>query len=108
MKVLVIGSGGREHALCWKIKQSLKVDKVYCAPGNAGISQVAECVPVKVEDFEALAVFAQKEGIGLVVVGPEVPLAGGIVDYFRAKGLEIFGPDKRRQALKPAKCSPKT
>lgn len=92
MKVLVIGSGGREHALAWKISQSPRVSKVYCAPGNAGISQVAECVAVQPTDINALISFAGKEGIDLTVVGPEAPLALGIVDRFRGAGLKIFGP----------------
>ena len=108
MKILVIGSGGREHTLCWKIKQSPMVEKVYCAPGNAGISKIAHCVPLKADDFAAIADFVKNEGIKLTVVGPEVPLAAGIVDYFRGRGLDIFGPDKTRPPWRPAKCSPKT
>jgi len=104
MKILVIGSGGREHALCWKIKQSPKVEKLFCAPGNAGIAQVAECISLKVDDFAALADFAKKHDIGLTVVGPEVPLSAGIVDYFRERGLEIFGPDKKSATLESSKA----
>ena len=83
MKVLVIGSGGREHALVWKISQSPKVDKIYCAPGNAGIAQQAECVAIKADDLDGLLAFAQQNQIDLTVVGPEVPLTMGIVDKFQ-------------------------
>ena len=80
MKVLVIGGGGREHAICWKLSKSPKVDELYCAPGNAGIAEVAKCVDIGVMDFEKMADFAKKEAFDLVVVGPDDPLAGGIVD----------------------------
>ena len=92
MKVLVVGSGGREHALVWKLRQSPKVEKMYCAPGNAGIAQMAECVNIKAEDLDGLLAFAQEQRIDLTVVGPEVPLTMGIVDKFNEKGLKIFGP----------------
>jgi len=92
MKVLVIGSGGREHALVWKLAQSPRVDKVYCAPGNGGTNRQAENVAISVSDLDALAAFAAREGIGLTVVGPEAPLVDGIVDCFQARGLRIFGP----------------
>ncbi len=91
MKVLVIGSGGREHALVWKIAQSPKVKKIFCAPGNAGISELATCVPIFADNIDELLAFAQKEKIGLTVVGPEDPLSKGIVDIFESKGLRIFG-----------------
>ena len=94
MKVLVIGSGGREHALCWKIKQSPLVSHVYCAPGNAGISNHAECVDIKATDTEGFVRFARAEEIYLTVVGPELPLALGIVDRFEKEELRIFGPSK--------------
>jgi phosphoribosylamine---glycine ligase len=103
MKVLVLGSGGREHALCWKIKQSPKVEKVYCAPGNAGIAAVAECAPLKLDDFAALAEFVTKNGINLTVVGPEAPLADGITDFFQSKNLNIFGPDKKAAQFEASK-----
>jgi phosphoribosylamine--glycine ligase len=103
MKVLVIGSGGREHALVWKIKLSPKVEKVYCAPGNAGIGTIAECVAIKVDDFRALADFVKQNGIDLTVVGPEVPLCAGIVDFFRAENLTIFGPDSNAARLEGSK-----
>ncbi len=94
MKVLVVGSGGREHALVWKIVQSPKVKKVYCAPGNAGTASQAENVDINVDDITALADFAQKENIDLTVVGPELPLVLGISDEFNKRGLAVFGPDK--------------
>ncbi|GAX88745.1 phosphoribosylamine--glycine ligase [Effusibacillus lacus] len=96
MKVLVIGSGGREHALVWKLAESPRVDKIFCAPGNAGIAQIAECVPIAVEAVEQLADFVQREGVDLTVVGPEAALLSGVVDEFEKRGLRIFGP--RREA----------
>ena len=94
MKVLVIGSGGREHTLCWKLAQSQKLDKLYCAPGNAGITQIAKCVPVSAEDIPQLRDFARLEEIDLTVVGPEAPLVEGIVDVFKEEGLKVFGPTR--------------
>ncbi|MDZ7373455.1 MAG: phosphoribosylamine--glycine ligase [candidate division KSB1 bacterium] len=104
MKVLVIGSGGREHALVWKIAQSPLVDKVYCAPGNAGICQMAECVDLPVSDFDALLRFAQRKRIDLTVVGPEAPLVAGIADLFRAHGLLVFGPDRQAAEIEGSKA----
>ncbi|NPA48665.1 MAG: phosphoribosylamine--glycine ligase [Thermodesulfobacteria bacterium] len=103
MKILVVGGGGREHALCWKFAQSPLVEKVFCAPGNAGIAQDAECVPIKVDDFEALADFAEKEGVTFTIVGPEDPLAKGIVDYFESRGLKIFGPSAKAAQIEGSK-----
>ncbi len=103
MKILVVGGGGREHALCWKFAQSPLVEKVFCAPGNAGIAEDAECVPIKVDDFEALADFVQKEGVTFTIVGPEDPLAKGIVDYFEKQGLKIFGPSARAAQIEGSK-----
>ena len=103
MRVLVIGGGGREHALCWKIAQSQKVDKVYCAPGNPGIASVAENVDIPVDDIDALMVFALENKIGLTVVGPEQPLVAGIVDRFNDKGLRIFGPSKNAAEIEGSK-----
>jgi phosphoribosylamine--glycine ligase len=103
MKVLVVGGGGREHALAWKIAQSPKVEKLYCAPGNAGIAQVAECVSIPAEEVQALLKFAQREKIGLTVVGPEAPLVAGIVDRFEAHGLPVFGPSQRAAELEGSK-----
>lgn len=103
MNVLVLGSGGREHALVWKIAQSPQVDKIYCAPGNPGIGKIAECVPIPANDIDALIEFARKDGIGLTVVGPEDPLARGIVDRFRSDELKIFGPTAAAARLESSK-----
>jgi len=103
MRILVIGSGGREHALVWKIAQSKLVDKVFCAPGNAGISQLAECIDLKADDIFGLLEFARKEKIDLTVVGPEVALSLGIVDEFEKAGLKIFGPNKKAANLEASK-----
>jgi phosphoribosylamine---glycine ligase len=104
MKVLVVGGGGREHALVWKILQSPKVSKVYCAPGNAGISAQAAIVPIKANAVDELLDFALKEKIDLTVVGPEEPLTRGIVDRFESKGLGIFGPSGKAAALEGSKA----
>ncbi|MDD4817356.1 MAG: phosphoribosylamine--glycine ligase [Victivallaceae bacterium] len=105
MDILVVGNGGREHVLCWKLAQSRNAGKIYCAPGNAGIaaSGAAATVDIKAADFERLADFAASHGIGLTVVGPEAPLCGGIVDVFRKRGLKIFGPDKFAARLEGSK-----
>jgi len=103
MKILVVGSGGREHALVWKIKQSKKVGKIYCAPGNAGISKLAECVDIAATDVKKLLSFAKKEKIDLTVVGPESSLVAGIVDAFEKDGLRIFGPTMRAAELEGSK-----
>src|SRR5438270_117897 len=92
MRVLVVGGGGREHALVWKIAQSPLVKRIYCAPGNAGIAEIAECAPISATDVDGLLAFAVAHQVGLTVVGPEAPLMAGIVDAFEAKGLPIFGP----------------
>lgn len=92
MKILVVGSGGREHAIVWKLSQSPNAEKIYCAPGNFGISQLAECVNIKVTDFDALTAFAKEKEIDLTVVGPDDPLVDGIVDAFEKEGLRVFGP----------------
>ena len=104
MKILVIGSGGREHALVWKLAQSPRVTKLYCAPGNAGISQQAVCVPIKADDLQGLQGFAQEEGIDLTVVGPEAPLALGIADLFRQNKLKVFGPTKNAARIESSKA----
>lgn len=103
MKVLVVGGGGREHALVWKIAQSPYVKKIYSAPGNAGISKLAECVDIKAEDIEKIVDFAEKEGIDLTVVGPEAPLVEGIVDEFEKRKLKIFGPNKAAAQIEGSK-----
>ena len=102
MKILVIGQGGREHTLVWKLAQSQLVEKIYCAPGNAGIAQIAESIPMP-DRFTDLADWAASENISLTVVGPEAPLAEGIVDVFRERGLKAFGPDKRAARLEASK-----
>lgn len=104
MKVLVVGSGGREHALVWKLAQSPRVSRLYAAPGNAGTASLAENVPIGAEEVERLAEFAVAEGIGLTVVGPEAPLVLGIVDHFRAKGLRVFGPSAAAAQLEGSKA----
>ena len=103
MQVLVIGGGGREHALVWKIKQSPKVEKIFCAPGNAGIAEIAENIPIAADDIDNLLEFAVNNDIGLTVVGPEQPLVKGIVDRFEEKGLRIFGPNARAAELEGSK-----
>ena len=103
MKILVVGGGGREHAICWKLNGEEKVEKVYCAPGNAGISKVAECVDIKATDIEKLADFAEENRIDLTVIGPEVPLVMGISDVFKERGLRVFGPDKACSQLEGSK-----
>ena len=94
MKVLIVGSGGREHAIAWKVAQSPKVDKIYCAPGNAGIAEFAECVSIGAMEFDKLAAFAKEKEIDLTVIGMDDPLVGGIADVFEAEGLRVFGPRK--------------
>ena len=103
MKILVIGGGGREHALVWKLAQSAKADQIYCAPGNAGTAEIATNVPLSDNDIPALLKFASDNSIGLTVVGPEIPLVDGIVDVFKASGLRIFGPDARASILEGSK-----
>lgn len=103
MKVLVVGSGGREHALVWKISQSARVKKIYCAPGNAGIKGLAECVDISVTDIDELLQFAKDEKIDLTIVGPESSLAAGIVDLFEKEGLRVFGPRKNAAILEGSK-----
>jgi phosphoribosylamine--glycine ligase len=103
MNVLVIGKGGREHALVWKLSQSPRVDQVYCAPGNAGTAEDGANVPIEVTEFDRLVRFAKKEDIGLTVVGPEEPLALGIVDCFHKSGLKVFGPSREAAQLEASK-----
>src|SRR2546422_3387272 len=104
MKVLVIGGGGREHALVWKIRQSPRVSRVYCAPGNAGIGELAELVPLTPDDVPGLRRFAEQERIDLTVVGPELPLSLGLVDAFAAHGLRVFGPNRQAAQLEASKA----
>jgi len=103
MKLLVIGNGGREHALVWKLAQSPRVSKIYCAPGNAGIAQLAECVPIKVDDLSGLQAFAKDHAIDLTIVGPELPLSLGIADEFRKAKLRIFGPTRNAARIESSK-----
>src|ERR1700753_1630658 len=103
MRVLVVGQGGREHAICWKLAQSPLVKEIYAAPGNAGIAQVADCVPIGVADIIELADFADQLKIDLTVVGPELPLTLGIVDEFQKRGLPIFGPTRLAAELEGSK-----
>jgi len=103
MKLLIIGSGGREHVLAWKLSQSLKVDKIYCAPGNGGTGELAENIPIKADNLQGLLTFAQDNQIDLTVVGPEVPLTEGIVDLFESQHLKIFGPNKAAAQLEGSK-----
>ncbi|WP_371381051.1 phosphoribosylamine--glycine ligase [Sporomusa aerivorans] len=104
MKILLIGGGGREHALAWKLAQSPRVEKIYCAPGNPGIAALAECVNIDVNDNEALGQFALQHNIGLTVVGPELPLTNGLGDHFAALNLRVFGPARKAAALEGSKA----
>ena len=103
MKILVVGGGGREHAICWKLSNESNVEKIYCAPGNAGISSIAECVNIGDSDIENLLKFAKENKIDLTIVGPEIPLVAGIVDVFEKEGLKIFGPNKKCAQLEGSK-----
>ena len=104
MKVLIVGSGGREHAIAWKVSKSERVDKIYCAPGNAGIGQVAECVNIGAMEIEKLVAFAKEKAIDLTVIGMDDPLVAGIVDAFEAEGLRVFGPRKNAAILEGSKA----
>ena len=103
MKILVVGGGGREHAICWKLNSEVDVEKIYCAPGNAGISNLAECIDIQDSDIEKLLNFAKENKIDLTIVGPEIPLVAGIVDAFEKEGLKIFGPNKECAQLEGSK-----
>jgi phosphoribosylamine--glycine ligase len=103
MRILVVGSGGREHALCWKLAASPLCEKLYCAPGNAGIEAEAECVPIGVEDIESIIAFAKKEAIDFVVVGPEAPLVKGLADRLEAAGIATFGPSAKAAEIEGSK-----
>ena len=104
MKVLVVGSGGREHAIVTSVAQSPRVDKIYCAPGNAGIAAVAECVPIGAMEFDKLVAFAKEKEIDFTIIGMDDPLVGGIVDVFEAEGLKVFGPNKKAAILEGSKA----
>lgn len=103
MKVLIVGSGGREHAIAWSVSQSRKVDKIYCAPGNGGIREIAECVDIGAMEFERLADFAQQQKIDLTIIGMDDPLVGGVVDVFEERGLRVFGPRKNAAIIEGSK-----
>jgi phosphoribosylamine--glycine ligase len=104
MKILIVGGGGREHAIAAAVARSPKADKIYCAPGNAGIAEVAECVPLGVDEFDKIASFAKEKEVDLVIVGPDDPLAAGIVDVLEAAGLRVFGPRKNAAILEGSKA----
>lgn len=108
MKILIVGSGGREHAIAWKLAQSPKVDKIYCAPGNAGIADVAECIDVKAEDIQGICKAAKEKEIDMAVIGPEVPLAMGITDELEKVGVKTFGPNKKCSQLEASKAFTKS
>ncbi len=103
MKVLIVGSGGREHAIAWKVAQSKKVDKIYCAPGNGGIGEIAECVNIGAMEFDKLVAFAKENAIDLTIIGMDDPLVGGVVDAFEKEGLRVFGPRKNAAILEGSK-----
>ncbi len=104
MKVLIVGSGGREHTIAACVAKSPKVDKIYCAPGNAGIGQIAECLPIGAMEFDKLVAFAKEQAIDLTIVGMEDPLVGGLVDEMEAAGLRVFGPKKNAAILEGSKA----
>src|SRR6185295_18229671 len=104
MRVLIVGGGGREHALAWKLRQSPRLTRLYCAPGNAGIAELAECVPLAADDVKGLLRFAREQKVDLTVVGPELPLTMGLVDQFTAEGLRAFGPTAAAARLEGSKA----
>ena len=104
MKILIVGSGGREHAIAWKLAQSPLTEKLYCAPGNAGIAEYAQCVNIGAMEFDKLVAFAKEKEIDLTVIGMDDPLVGGIVDAFEAEGLRVFGPRKNAAILEGSKA----
>lgn len=104
MKVLIVGSGGREHAIAWKVAKSSKVDKIYCAPGNAGIAEIAECADIGAMEFDKLVAFAKEKAIDLTIIGMDDPLVGGVVDEFEKAGLRVFGPRKNAAILEGSKA----
>lgn len=104
MKVLIVGSGGREHAIAWAVSKSAKADKIYCAPGNAGIEEYAECVNIGAMEFDKLVAFAKEKEIDLTIIGMDDPLVGGVVDAFEAEGLRVFGPRKNAAIIEGSKA----
>ena len=104
MKVLIVGSGGREHAIAAQVLKSSRVDKIYCAPGNAGIAAIAECVDIQAMEFDKLVAFAKEKEIDLTVIGMDDPLVGGVVDAFEAEGLRVFGPRANAAIIEGSKA----
>lgn len=104
MKVLIVGSGGREHAICMSVSKSSRVDKIYCAPGNAGIGEIAECVNIGAMEFDKLVAFAKEKEVDFTIIGMDDPLVGGVVDVFEAAGLKVFGPRKNAAILEGSKA----
>jgi len=104
MKVLLVGSGGREHALAWKLLQDDPTIELICAPGNAGIAEITDCIPVKATDIKGLAAFAERARVDLTVVGPEIPIEAGIVDLFQGAGRKIFGPTQNAARIETSKA----
>ena len=104
MKVLIVGSGGREHTIAWAVSKSAKADKIYCAPGNAGIEEYAECVNIGAMEFDKLVAFAKEKEIDLVIVGMDDPLVGGLVDEMEKAGIRTFGPRKNAAILEGSKA----
>lgn len=104
MKVLVVGGGGREHAIVRSVAESRRVDKIYCAPGNAGMEDLAECVDISVMEFDKLTAFAKKQGVDFTIIGPDDPLAAGIVDAFEKEGMKVFGPRKNAAIIEASKA----
>jgi len=105
MNIMIIGGGGREHALAWKVSRSPSVSNIYCVPGNAGISEVAECIPGDVSDYEGLAKLAKEKRVDITIVGPEAPLSLGIVDEFKDMGLSVFGPSKEAAQIESSRVN---
>ncbi|MBQ5376008.1 MAG: phosphoribosylamine--glycine ligase, partial [Lachnospiraceae bacterium] len=104
MKVLIVGGGGREHAIATCVKKSPKVEKLYCVPGNAGIAQIAECAPIGVMEFDKVVAFAKEKEVDLVIVGPDDPLVGGLADEIEKAGIRVFGPKKNAAILEGSKA----
>lgn len=107
MKVLIVGSGGREHAIAYSVAKSDKVDKIYCTPGNAGIAEFAECEPIGAMEFDKIVAFAKEKEIDLVIVGMDDPLVGGLVDELEAAGIRTFGPKRMQRSLRDQKHFPR-
>ncbi len=107
MNVLIVGSGGREHAIAYCVAKSPKADKIYCVPGNAGIAQIAECAPIGAMEFDKIVAFAKKKDIDLVIVGMDDPLVGGLVDALEAEGIRTFGQERMQQFWKAQKHFPR-